>query len=118
MNRALRVLSVFAAAALAAMTTVAHAQQNAGRTASSFDKSSGGSGQAFPTKPIRFVVPFSPGGGSDTLTRIIARKSMLVVTPSLGVRMLKDFIELARSRPGKTPFSSGGAGSSLPGYKS
>lgn len=139
--------------------------------------------QKFPTKPIRIVVPFSPGGGTDSLARIISQKmgenwgypmvienrtgaggmigtalvakatpdghtllvsssafainaamnrdlpydplkdfvgvtrigyskSMLVVTPTIGVRTLKDFIEYGRARPGKILFSSGGAGSS------
>jgi len=139
--------------------------------------------QKFPTKPIRFVVPFSPGGSTDSLARIIApkmsenwgqpvvienrtgaggtigtalvakatpdghtllvtssaftisaalhtnlsydplkdfvgvtqigfSKTMLVVTPTLGVKTLKEFIELARARPGKILFSSAGAGSS------
>lgn len=139
--------------------------------------------QKFPTKPIRIVVPFSPGGGTDTVARIISQKmgeswgqsmvienrtgaggtigtalvakatpdghtllvssssfainaamnrdltydplkdfsgvtrigyskSMIVVTPTIGVRTLKDFIEYARARPGKILFSSGGAGSS------
>ena len=134
-------------------------------------------------KPIRFVVPFSPAGGTDTLARIIAQKmsenwgqsvvienrtgaggtigtaivakatpdghtlllsssafaitaalhpnlpydplkdfagvtrlgfskSMLVITPTLGVKTLKDFIEYAKARPGKILFSSGGHGSS------
>ena len=163
----LRAFAMLVAAALAAMSGVAQAQQQ----------------QKFPTKPIRFVVPFSPGGGTDTLTRIIAQKmgeswgqpvvienrtgaggtigngivakatpdghtlltsssafaisaalsnnlpydplrdfagvtqigyskTTLVVTPSIGIRSLKDFIEYARARPGKIFFSSAGAGSS------
>jgi tripartite-type tricarboxylate transporter receptor subunit TctC len=140
--------------------------------------------QKFPTRPIRFIVPYSPGGGTDTMARVIAQKmsehwgqpvvienrtgaggtigtaiaakaspdghtllvssagfvisaalhgnnlpydsfrdftgvtqigystSTLVVTPALGVKSVKDFIELAQARPGKILFSSGGAGSS------
>ncbi len=140
--------------------------------------------QKFPVRPIRFVVPYSPGGGTDTMARVIAQKmgehwgqpvvienrtgaggtigtalvakatpdghtllvssagfvisaalhgnnlpydsfrdftgvtqigystSTLVVTPALGVKTVKDFIELAQARPGKILFSSGGAGSS------
>jgi tripartite-type tricarboxylate transporter receptor subunit TctC len=30
--------------------------------------------QSYPTKPIRFIVPFTPGGTSDVLTRMITQK--------------------------------------------
>jgi len=31
------------------------------------------SAQDYPTKPVQFIVPWSPGGGSDTLMRIVAK---------------------------------------------
>ncbi len=33
-----------------------------------------GSGQAYPTKPIRLIIPFPPGGSTDILGRAVAQK--------------------------------------------
>lgn len=46
--------------------------------------------QSYPTKPIRFVLPFPPGGGTDALARII--------TPSLAERLGQPIV--IDNRPG------------------
>jgi tripartite-type tricarboxylate transporter receptor subunit TctC len=44
------------------------------------------SGAAFPTRPIRVIVPFTPGGQPDIFSRLIAQK----VTESLGQQLIVD----------------------------
>ena len=49
-----------------------------------------GSGHAFPTKPIRMIVPFPPGGATDLLARVVAQK----LAENLGHQVIVD------NRPG------------------
>src|SRR5258706_15086219 len=46
--------------------------------------------QIYPSKPIRLIVPYAPGGGNDTLSRAIGQK----LTQSLGQPLVVD------NRPG------------------
>ena len=45
-----------------------------------------GSGQAYPVKPVRVIVPYPPGGTSDILTRLIGAK----LTEAWGQQILAD----------------------------
>jgi len=44
------------------------------------------SAQSYPSKPIRLIVPNVPGGGTDTVARLIAEK----VSPALGQQIIVD----------------------------
>lgn len=52
-----RLPALFAAGIIAAMSAAAHAQA-----------------PAYPARPVTIVVPFAPGGGSDTGARIVANQ--------------------------------------------
>jgi tripartite-type tricarboxylate transporter receptor subunit TctC len=45
-----------------------------------------GSAPPFPTKPVRFVVPFAPGGSTDTLARLLGQK----ISESIGQQVVID----------------------------
>jgi len=61
--------------------------------------------QAFPTKPVNIIVPFGPGSGTDTLTRIIAQhlgialKQTIVIENKAGANGAIAATQVARSQP-------------------
>jgi tripartite-type tricarboxylate transporter receptor subunit TctC len=75
--------------------------------------------QEFPQRSIRLVVGYSPGGGTDLLLRLLARKltaswgqSVVVDNrPGAGGILGTEIVALAKRRPGELTFASAGVGS-------
>ena len=65
----------------------------------------GASAQTFPTKPIRIVVPYAPGGFTDVVTRLYAEQlrkrfgQAVVVENKPGASGIVAIEEMARARP-------------------
>jgi tripartite-type tricarboxylate transporter receptor subunit TctC len=57
-------------------------------------------------------LPYDPLKDFSGITQIGFSTSALLVSPSLGVKSMKEFVALARAKPGQMIFSSGGGGSS------
>jgi tripartite-type tricarboxylate transporter receptor subunit TctC len=54
--------------------------------------------QPYPTKPIRFIAPFPPGGTTDVVARVVAQK----LTDGLGRQVI---VENRAARPARSAMS-------------
>ena len=49
--------------------------------------------QGFPNKPIRFIVPFPPGGGAESTVRLVAQKMSEGLGQPVVVEALQDEVD-------------------------
>jgi len=56
----------------------------------------------YPTKPVRLIVPFAPGGGTDIVARVVAQKATEITRQSVVVdnRGGADGLEIPELGPG------------------
>jgi tripartite-type tricarboxylate transporter receptor subunit TctC len=67
----------------------------------------------FAINAVLYKLPYDPVTGIAPISRIIAGPLVLTVQPSVRAVTLKEFVELARAKPGALTFGSSGAGSNL-----
>ena len=71
-----------------------------------------GAGSSIVTHPlINTKLPLNPAKDFAPIGRMVANVPVLVVSPSLGVKTVKELIALAKKKPGDLNFSSSGHGS-------
>lgn len=61
--------------------------------------------------PLYTKLPYNPTVDFAPVTPVIIYPNVLVVNPALPVRSAKEFVALAKARPGQISFASGGSGS-------
>ena len=67
----------------------------------------------FAINAVLYKLPYDPVKGIAPISRIAAGPLVLTVHPSVKASTLKDFVDLARAKPGALSFGSSGAGSNL-----
>jgi tripartite-type tricarboxylate transporter receptor subunit TctC len=67
----------------------------------------------FAINAVLYKLPYDPVKGIAPISRIIAGPLVLAVHPSVKAGTLREFVDLARAKPGALSFGSSGAGSNL-----
>jgi len=85
-------------------------------TVAAFGIASTAHAQTYPSRPVRWIVPFAPGGSQDVLVRVVAPElSTLLATPVLvdnkaGAGGSLAMLELTKAAPDGYTVSIGGSG--------
>src|SRR3970040_1961577 len=69
-----------------------------------------GSGQAYPAKPIRVIVPFGTGGPADIYARFLGQHMQGLLGQSCPAKSVKELVALAKKTKGGMSYSSSGTG--------
>jgi tripartite-type tricarboxylate transporter receptor subunit TctC len=68
---------------------------------------------SYSANPALYKLSFDPVKGIAPISLVAAGPLIMVVNPSLSARSLKEFVALARAKPGPVNFGSSGAGGSI-----